>query len=204
VETRKRGMHHGTGVASAVACSILAASPLLAAAASDPEARGVGPRPGTPAAPRGGSACLAAEVRWGPVGARIAYREESRLFGCRDFSHVRDAGLGEASCANEVPPDRIASINAALEDPAVVQALAEAPASFGSDLRLVGGALLRIDVGGRAVDVGGACRRPGANCRPVPSGLEALAARLREVQQRQLGLPGCTGLGPVEAPDIIR
>jgi hypothetical protein len=190
--TVHRGRIRGICVSLAVACASLPTS--LAASASDSGAPAARSAPGSPATPRGGSTCLAAEVRWGPVGARIVYREESRLLGCRDFVYVRDVGLGEATCANEVPPDRIASINAALADPGVVQALAEVPASFGADPRLVGGAFLRIEVGGRALEVGGACRRPGARCRAVPSGLEALAGRLREVQERQLGLPGCSGL----------
>ena len=173
------------------ACSLVAASCFAPAAAE----------PGSPATAPGGSTCLSAQVRWGPVGVRIDYREESRLLGCREFVQVRDAGEGETSCANQVPPNRIAGINAALADPDVGRALAEAPpASFGSDLRLVGGVLLRIEVGGRAVQLGGPCRRPGASCRPVPSGLAALAARLGEVKDRQLELPSCAGLRSSESP----
>ena len=50
--------------------------------------------------------------------------------------------------------------------------------------------------GEQAIELGARCRRPGADCLPIPAGVAAFAELLREIHSKQLALPSCsTALG---------
>jgi hypothetical protein len=104
-------------------------------------------------------------------------------------------------CSNQLSTDAsgvfsVARVRAILAHPDLVRVLAEAPVLLGFDARLVDGTVLELEVGGRRVLAGGECRRAGRGCRPIPPGVLAAVAFIRELASHQLEQHGCAPTEP--------
>jgi hypothetical protein len=141
--------------------------------------------------------CVADVITWGNDGGRVAYVDRSTLSPCDTFSHQRDpAGTDPptltcsqdlGTCTSTVSAREI---NVALDQPDVRAALAAAPILFGRDTRPVDGAVFRITVGARVVEIGEACNGA-AGCREIPQTVAALGIRLRALTNQELARGSC-------------
>jgi hypothetical protein len=160
---------------------------------------------GLPAERPGASCGLADSYRFGAIGGRTAYDDESTISPPNQYRHVRTSHLGAGStteCAPALPACTtgaawsLADVAAALGDPDVAAAFARAtPPLFGHDSRPVDGqvySVVRAD--GHGLLVGGPCAVGEAGCVAIPAGVDSLVGLLRQIDQTLLALPACAGL----------
>ena len=150
------------------------------------------------ATPASAAVCLDDAVEWGERG-RLGCAPTDRLLPCATFERSVDPSCGAVSantCRNTLSSDTgdpfsTDRVREVLSHPELVRALAESPVLLGADVRLMDGVLFRVEIAGRELLVGGACRRPGRGCRFVPTGVRAAVTFLRELSAHQLAQPGC-------------
>jgi hypothetical protein len=133
--------------------------------------------------------CLEVEIAWwieGGVGSRQA---EAHLSPCNSFYFGRQ---GEGTCSTTLDDCsqafNLEEVIAALKDPEVRAALAQAPVLFGRDLRDVGGQLDHIEIDGKVIEIGDEC--DGSAPCSMPRGVVALDHLLGRLMARQRG--ACT------------
>ena len=147
------------------------------------------------------TSCIATSLSWGENGGLVAYVDTSALAPCRTFSRTRTGRVpdgGATSCSTELgdcgaAAVAIGDVEAALADPDVRAALA-APTTpvYGVDSRPVDGAVFRITVSGKSIDVGSDCAPGTRGCVPIPPGVKALENVLQAVDTQELAKPVCT------------
>jgi hypothetical protein len=135
------------------------------------------------------TACLGARLEWAFDGGLVAYRDRSAILPCNTYQRQRLSGTTKTlectaavgHCGGDAgggAAPTIDAIVATLAEPEVQAAFASAPALFGLDPRPVDGQVLRITLGGAAVELGDACGGA-AGCTEPPAALKTLATQLR-------------------------
>jgi hypothetical protein len=161
--------------------------------------------------PRDGSAvifdasdcnCVPAAVHWGSNGGNGLFSDSSEVSPCKTYTHMRESRGNAAplTCKQELlacgsNSIGIGDLMAALRNADVQQALRSAPVLYGSDPRPVDGTVLRVEVGGAVVDVGGPCSG-GAGCKAIPPGVAALAELFSALDRQELGKSPCSTTFP--------
>lgn len=153
----------------------------------------------------GGCVCLAASLSWGSDGGEVAFVDRSTLSSCHDYARTRTnsgsttPSLTCAQALRDCPGDAVdadmasttSDVNGALADADVQAALAKAPVLYGSDPRPVDGAVFQVMVGGKKIEVGGACGGA-SGCTEVPAGVAHLRDVLQEIDKEK-ELSVCSG-----------
>lgn len=177
-------------------------APVLAdAPPADAQAADVGTEP-LDAPPCSG--CASVGLTWGQDGGLACTRDSSSFASCRAFTHRRVAeGCDpiDRMCTNDVPAcdtsgaDAIvlADIEAALEHPDVVAALAAAPVLYGTDPRAFDGTVFYVTVGSARIEVGPCAV---ASCSDVPAGVRALQMLLEGLTGQELVRGECASVFP--------
>jgi hypothetical protein len=141
------------------------------------------------------SVCIEGELTWGADGGLVPLREESSIVPCATYEH-RETMLGSGTttmCTSMLSCEARALISlpdvlAALADPDVQGAL-ESPGVYGCDDRPVDGQIFRIEVSGRAIELGSPCRPSGCiggdRCREIPAGVTALRDLLLNLDDQE-------------------
>jgi len=147
----------------------------------------------------GGSSCgcTSTALSWGPNGGFVAWQDTSSLTPCRTYQRTRTSYISDRpdlKCTAELPCNDAAigpeDIQRLLAHADVQAALKAAPVLYGGDPRPVDGTVLRIDIGGKIIDVGSACSTL-AGCRAIPAGVEALRRALLSIDETGLRQPSC-------------
>lgn len=141
------------------------------------------------------SVCIEGELTWGADGGLVPLRRESSIVPCATYER-RDTMLGSGTtttCTSMLscePRALIAlpDVLAALDEPDVRAAL-ESPGIYGCDDRPVDGQIFRIEVSGRAIEIGSPCRPSGCiggdRCREIPAGVTALRDLLLDLDDQE-------------------
>jgi hypothetical protein len=143
--------------------------------------------------------CVAADLRWRRDGGLVAQVEASSVSSCNSFRHesgpagkspteVCDSLL--VGCGNSIG---VGDLNASLNNADVQAALQAAPVLYGGDPRPVDGQVEHLEIGGKVIEVGGACgQNGGSGCLPIPDGVAGLVAVLRALEMQQKPRGNCT------------
>jgi hypothetical protein len=135
---------------------------------------------------------------------RGGYDSQSTLFGCSSYTFTRASPAGTLACSSTLPCYKMnlvttTEVAAALEDPDVKAALGGGTSVYGSDPRGCDGTVLMLTFGnGAPITLGDDCSpstgcglpTPGG-CVPVPPGLAALRALLRQLDAQELAQAAC-------------
>jgi hypothetical protein len=147
----------------------------------------------------GACGCTETSLSWGHDGGFVVYREISTLSPCASFQHTRSPISGEApdvTCTRELSEcagvNSAADVQAALDHPDVVSALAAAPVLYGLDTRSVDGQVFQLRVGEALVEVGMECGSGGGACQDIPTGVASVAELLQQLTDEQLALAPCS------------
>jgi hypothetical protein len=128
--------------------------------------------------------CPALKIVWGMNGGLVAYEDSSELDGCVSFTLTRtpmaDPGATGGHCSARLDAAAQTLVANALNNADVTAAKAAAPVTYGQDARPVDGAVLRITIDGKQVEVGGSCGDL-TTCVAIPAGVAALATQLQAV-----------------------
>jgi hypothetical protein len=156
----------------------------------------------------GCSTCLATRIDWEWNGGFALYYDRSAALPCNAYQRQRFANPYDATptlsctstirhCGGEVfdASDAI-SIEEVVSAAAVADvqaAFAKAPVLYGVDPRAYDGAVFRITIGGKTIEVGDACGGT-AGCLEAPAGVKALAALLQDLDTRKTAADACPQL----------
>jgi hypothetical protein len=148
--------------------------------------------------------CIAVTLSWGENGGLVQYVDTSSLAPCHTFARTRSGLIvdgGPSHCTTEIgacsPPHpvgevAVGDVEAALVHPDVVGALAATTTPvYGVDSRAVDGAVFRITVGTKSIDVGSDCGSGPSSCVPAPAGVKTLQALLQHLDEQELAKPAC-------------
>jgi hypothetical protein len=163
---------------------------------------GTGGTAGTTPGDGGTCGCVAGHVGWGFDGGHVLYRDTSALEVCNLFVHQREPVVTApptrscqqpiTDCAGAVGPG---DVTRATADADVQAAIAAAPVLYGEDPRAYDGQVLRIQIGSAIIEVGAPCRAA-PSCKPIPTGVDALAKLLAAITKQELARPPCSTIFP--------
>lgn len=151
------------------------------------------------------STCLGARIDWEWNGGLALYYDKSAALPCNTYqrqrfdnpsdgtpilsctSTIRHCGGDVGDASDAITIEEIAGAVAAAD---VQAAFAQAPVLYGVDPRAYDGQVFRVTVGGKMIEIGGACGGT-AGCKEAPAGVTALAALLRDLDTRKTGADAC-------------
>jgi hypothetical protein len=140
--------------------------------------------------------CAIGEVNWRNDGGFVAYHLSSKLESCTDYTLTKTP-------VEVARPEQQCSVKLECTEQAVQQALSRSDVAeafdsgilYGRDTRPVDGVVLIVTHQGKSLSVGDECRDGDPpNCIPLPVGVRALVAALRDLDQRMLMRQECAGL----------
>lgn len=160
----------------------------------------------------GCASCITTPITWGSNGGLVAWFETSSI-QCATYTKTRESSGrldgGTASCSEPLSAcvpradggteaASIDDLNAALNNEEVKAAFAGSVVLYGGDPRPCDGAVLRVTLGAKSIDIGPECDEgcglPTTACTPVPPGLRHLQSILQGIDSIERGRPACSAL----------
>lgn len=137
--------------------------------------------------------CLAVDIRWWRAGGLVGPSRQASIEPCAAFGY-QVLGDEDKRCSSTLEGCGdalgIDDIHAALADPDVQVALAQAPVVYGRDLRPLDGHVDHIEVDGKVIEVGDECNGESPDCQ-LPLGVDRFGRLLGNLQFQEEARAEC-------------
>jgi hypothetical protein len=152
-------------------------------------------------------ACISSDLSWSPNGG-LTNSTPSSTLSCSAYRFDQSSDSGDLSCTDTLanscsaPGITTGNVAQAFFNADVTAAFAGSTKIYGSDPRGCDGQVLDITYQGKTISVGGDCSSagncggPSNNCVAVPTGLDALATLLGQLDEQELKTPNCASVFP--------
>lgn len=132
--------------------------------------------------------CVAETITWFYTGG-LGPGQMNRITPSCEFSYASTLAWVEPTCSNQASACATAEVQSALALPGVQSALEQAPAFYGANASFVDVDYLRIDIGGRIIDIGEICSIS-QDCL-IPDDINTLRLALENLSNGQLVQSPC-------------